>query len=181
MKCKRLRAPIRISTRRLLLKAPSLSDAQSVQDSWKLDGKRISMPEAIAQIEKILLNHERNAVGAFTHLCLAVVEKESGKYVGWCGLAHDEKAMSGPVIYCQLRKAYQGRGYGTEAATAVLDFGFRKLGLQQIDGNCPADNAAARRIMEKIGMRYLGFDPKGSHVFTLRIEEYRESFPTRSF
>ncbi|TIU06669.1 MAG: GNAT family N-acetyltransferase, partial [Mesorhizobium sp.] len=47
-----------------------------------------------------------------------------------------------------------GHGYATEAATAVLDFGFESLKLNQIVANAAVDNVASRRVMERIGMSH---------------------------
>lgn len=51
---------------------------------------------------------------------------------------------------------YQNHGYCTEAATALLDFGFRELGLNRIQATHFTDNPASGRVMEKIGMSYEG-------------------------
>ncbi len=49
-----------------------------------------------------------------------------------------------------------GRGYATEAAEASLAYGFDVVGLDEIVAVAYPDNAASRRVMEKIGMRYDG-------------------------
>lgn len=46
-----------------------------------------------------------------------------------------------------------GQGYATEAARAVLDLAFGKLGLHRMIATCDPRNAASYRIMEKLGMR----------------------------
>ena len=46
-----------------------------------------------------------------------------------------------------------GRGYASEAAAAVVDHTFRRLGVRRITAGCFADNAASVRILEKVGMR----------------------------
>jgi ribosomal-protein-alanine N-acetyltransferase len=51
---------------------------------------------------------------------------------------------------------YWGRGFATEAASAVLAFGFEKLALHRIHAHHFAGNMASRRVLEKIGMRHEG-------------------------
>ncbi len=51
---------------------------------------------------------------------------------------------------------YWGCGYATEAASAVVAFGFETLRLNRICAHCFAGNAASRRVLEKIGMRLEG-------------------------
>nr|WTA64521.1 GNAT family N-acetyltransferase [Micromonospora sp. NBC_00855] len=46
-----------------------------------------------------------------------------------------------------------GRGLATEAATALLDWGFAEVGLHRVYGRCHARNAASARMMTRLGMR----------------------------
>ena|SRR5688572_10733038 len=50
-----------------------------------------------------------------------------------------------------------GSGFATEAAEAVLRFGFDELGLHRIWATCRPDNAASYRVLEKIGMQREGY------------------------
>ncbi|WP_130860720.1 GNAT family N-acetyltransferase [Gracilibacillus phocaeensis] len=52
---------------------------------------------------------------------------------------------------------YHGKGYATEAAKAVLAFGFNQLHLHRIIATCQPENRPSYRVMEKIGMRREGF------------------------
>jgi RimJ/RimL family protein N-acetyltransferase len=45
-----------------------------------------------------------------------------------------------------------GQGYATEAARAILDFGFAELGLRRIYATCRPENVGSSRVLEKIGM-----------------------------
>jgi RimJ/RimL family protein N-acetyltransferase len=49
--------------------------------------------------------------------------------------------------------AYGGRGYATEAVTAVVAAAFEELGVRRITAGCFADNHASVRILEGLGMR----------------------------
>ena len=49
--------------------------------------------------------------------------------------------------------AYGGRGYATEAVTAMVAHAFGRLGVRRITAGCFADNLASVRILEKLGMR----------------------------
>lgn len=51
---------------------------------------------------------------------------------------------------------YYGCGYATEAAGALLRFGFEDLGLHRIVATCQPENHGSYRVMEKIGMRREG-------------------------
>jgi RimJ/RimL family protein N-acetyltransferase len=49
-----------------------------------------------------------------------------------------------------------GQGYATEAAVAILRYGFDHVRLHKISATCDPDNVASARILEKIGMRREG-------------------------
>lgn len=49
-----------------------------------------------------------------------------------------------------------GSGYATEAAQAVLRFGFEGPGLDRIWATCRPENLASVRVLERIGMQREG-------------------------
>jgi RimJ/RimL family protein N-acetyltransferase len=51
---------------------------------------------------------------------------------------------------------FQGQGYATEAAAAVMEFGFEKLHLHKIRVYHAADNPASGRTIAKLGFRFVG-------------------------
>ncbi len=56
---------------------------------------------------------------------------------------------------------YWGNGYGTEAELAILDYGFRELGLQRVSMICDSENIDSWRLMEKCGMGREGHEILG--------------------
>lgn len=51
---------------------------------------------------------------------------------------------------------YWGKGYTTEAAAAIVDYGFSEWQLNRIYASHITRNPASGRVMQKIGMRYEG-------------------------
>ena len=51
---------------------------------------------------------------------------------------------------------YYNRGFGSEAAYAILKFGFEQMNLHRIIATCQPENTPSYRVMEKIGMRREG-------------------------
>lgn len=49
-----------------------------------------------------------------------------------------------------------GQGYTTEAARAVVDFGFRVMNLNRIEAQCEPPNIGSARVLEKAGLTYEG-------------------------
>lgn len=88
----------------------------------------------------------------------AVIEKSSGELIGYCGLFHYPDINSRPEIEIgyRLARAFWGRGYATEAVTAVRDHAFASLGLTRLIALIDPANAASIRVVEKAGLRHEG-------------------------
>lgn len=78
---------------------------------------------------------------------------EGSKLIGSCGVRVNDFARQEGNIGYELNPEYWRRGYATEAAGAVMRFGFDQLRLHRIWAQCNADNRASVRVLEKLGMR----------------------------
>jgi RimJ/RimL family protein N-acetyltransferase len=77
---------------------------------------------------------------------------EGETFLGWASLrVEGDEAELG---YRLVRAAW-GRGYASEAARALVDLGFRDLGLRRIWAQTMAVNTGSRRVMEAAGLRYV--------------------------
>lgn len=56
----------------------------------------------------------------------------------------------------ELDPEHWGHGYATEAARAIVAFGFRELGLHRVAASCVADNIASVAVLERTGLRVEG-------------------------
>lgn len=168
-----------IESPRLILRTVTLADINHVALSWKLDAPPISPEDAEKTIRWMCDNHKQNTSNKLVHLCLAIIHKQDGEFIGWCGLDHRNKEQKHPVLFYLLKQAYWQKGFGTEAAYALIDFVFQHLDLEQIDSNTRLDNLASKRIMEKIGLRYLGINEEQGYCFTLTKDEYLEQRSTQ--
>ena len=81
---------------------------------------------------------------------LAVERTEDGRVIGLVGLIH-RGHRQGEVGWA-LAAEYRGQGYATEAAGALIDYGFASLGLHRIHADTNSDNVASLRVMERLGM-----------------------------
>jgi ribosomal-protein-alanine N-acetyltransferase len=87
---------------------------------------------------------------------LAVVLHGSHTVVGRCGLHITKADAREAMVWYTLQRALWGRGYIPEALRAVVDFGFRELGLHRIWAECDPANRPSYRVLEKIDMRREG-------------------------
>ncbi|NQX39230.1 GNAT family N-acetyltransferase [Pedobacter steynii] len=80
--------------------------------------------------------------------------------VGLIGLSNCSDKFKNAELWFKLAPEYWGKGYTTEAALALLEFGFRQLLLHRIEAGVATENAASIRVLEKIGMKREGLRRK---------------------
>ena len=85
----------------------------------------------------------------------ATLERDGGACVGMHLLNHIQGETLIQVGYL-LYPEYWGRGYATEMAVGLLEYGYRMLGLEQIVGIVDLPNLASQRVLEKAGLRRNG-------------------------
>lgn len=161
-----------IDTPRLILRTASMSDLDAVASSWRLDEEPLSRAEAKEKLDWMRVNHSANLPGQLAHLCLAIVDRETRTFIGWCGLDHLDRTQADPALFYLFKGDYWGRGLATEAAEALLTYAFSQLKLASLHGGAAADNLASKRVMEKLGLRYVGRSGDGGFEFVLTAEEF---------
>ncbi|MFD7416419.1 GNAT family N-acetyltransferase [Kitasatospora purpeofusca] len=84
----------------------------------------------------------------------AVEVRETGEFIGFAGLddIDYEAPFAGVEIGWRLARSAWGRGYATEAARAVLAFGFDTLELPEILAVTTATNLRSQAVMTRLGM-----------------------------
>ena len=85
---------------------------------------------------------------------LAIERKADGRVIGLLGLICQDYGQG--EMGWALGVEHRGQGYATEAARALMDYGFHSLGLHRIHADTSTDNCAAWRVMERLGMRCEG-------------------------
>jgi RimJ/RimL family protein N-acetyltransferase len=153
-------APVTIRTKRLLLRDLRSRDREAVHEYS-------SDPEVVQYmdwgpntdeddkefLERAMTVREENPRRDFT---LAIVLKDTRRLIGSCGIHESGPAdREGWIGYC-LSRQYWGRGFGTETAKALLDYGFNNLGLHRMFATCMPANTASAHVLEKTGMQLEG-------------------------
>jgi ribosomal-protein-alanine N-acetyltransferase len=145
-----------IETPRLLLRQFTPNDLDDLHriysdpdlSKFMPNEKPLPLEETKAAIRSITENWEQYHFGVW-----AVIYKKHEKLIGHCGLKFLENTLEVQIGYLLL-KSYWGRGLGTEAASAVLKYGFEIAKLQRIVAVAKPDNIASRRVLEKVGLEY---------------------------
>jgi predicted thioesterase/RimJ/RimL family protein N-acetyltransferase len=81
----------------------------------------------------------------------AIVERESNRVIGSCGIYPNEANYMADVGWI-LHMDYWKKGYGSEVAKELIRYGFEDLQLGRIQAPCAAINYGSYRIMENAGM-----------------------------
>jgi len=97
----------------------------------------------------------------------AIREKESDKVIGSISLEKDRRRedVNSMEMGYSLSKEYWGKGYMTEAAKAVMDYGFEKYGLVVMSICTSPLNRRSQRVIEKCGFKYEGLQRRGYHIY----------------
>jgi [ribosomal protein S5]-alanine N-acetyltransferase len=152
-----------IETDRLLLRPFQMADADDVQ---RLAGDRavadttlnIPHPYEDGLAERWISNH-RDWFEHREQAVFAITLRSNGTLIGTIGLRIDPADERAELGYW-IGKPYWNQGYCTEAARAILDFGFQQLGLNRIFAHHFARNPASGRVMQKLGMAHEGRLPQ---------------------
>ncbi|MGS4345777.1 GNAT family N-acetyltransferase [Myroides odoratus] len=84
----------------------------------------------------------------------AVILKDSGRFLGWCGLKFDAETQQTDIGFRFFEEDW-GKGYATESAQACLQVGFETFQLKEIVGRAMKANTASIRVLEKVGLHYV--------------------------
>lgn len=147
-----------IETERLLLRPLHIDDSEIIETlagDYEVAKTTLTIPHpypagsAIHFIEGVL-EAEKQGRSVF-----AITLKETKIFIGIMGINVTQAHRRGELAYW-VGKPFWGQGYGTEAAGAVMSFGFEQLMLNKIFAQAFTSNPGSWRIMEKIGLKYEG-------------------------
>jgi RimJ/RimL family protein N-acetyltransferase len=146
-----------IETARLMLRPWRADDLEELRrlfaDPDVRAGRHLPPERIIAMAGSSLRQWQRNGFGPW-----AVLDKDTGQWIGRMGLDelddwHDAHKIE---VGWELHHAWWGKGLASEAGLAALHFGFVEHQLERIISVTAPANAAARRVMEHIGLAYQG-------------------------
>jgi len=87
----------------------------------------------------------------------AIINSENEELIGNCGFMEiDNLNQTGEIGIFIGNKIYWNKGYGTEALTLLLDYGFKALNLHNVQLRVYSFNVRAIKSYEKIGFKTYG-------------------------
>ncbi len=159
-----------ITTQRLILRNICEEDADDIfayssspnvgpNAGWKPHESR---DETLEIMEAIFLS-QPNIFG--------IVLAENERMIGSIGLVNDPKRQNehAMMLGYALGEDHWGKGYMTEAANAVLCYGFEQLKLNLISAYCYPFNERSRKLLVKCGFVYEGTLKHAEQIYDGRI------------
>lgn len=145
-----------LETPRLILRHLVLDDLDALFALYNDSEIRKYFPDGVKNYEDTREELEWYLNGHPEHPRLglwATVQKETGKFIGRCGLLPWEidGRLETEVAYL-LDKNFWHQGLATEAATGILAYAFDTLNLLRIICLMHPDNIASQRVAQRIGM-----------------------------
>jgi RimJ/RimL family protein N-acetyltransferase len=148
-----------LQTERLTLRLPARSDIPALMPligarEVAATTLRIPHPYTEADAEDFIAGTQEELLNG-SGLRLGIIVRESDTLCGGVGLRVEPDHRRAELGYW-IGVPYWAKGYATEAAGAMLKYGFDTLQLHRIFASHFADNLASARVLRKIGMRHEG-------------------------
>ncbi len=146
---------LKLKTERLVLKPFCADDFEDVHAYGSVPANIRFMPWG-PNTEEDTRNFLREAEGKWKADPLMEYEfaitLKDGHVIGGCGI-YLNKERNTAMLGWILHRDFWHCGYMTEAANAMMKYGFETLKLHRIWASCNADNTASFHVMERLGMR----------------------------
>jgi RimJ/RimL family protein N-acetyltransferase len=149
-----------LTSRRLLLRQPRQEDAPEMarlagDPEISANTLEIPYPPNERMARDWISETDRKRDGRSDQVFM-ITDRRSGEIIGAIGLVGFTREHSRAKIGYWIGRPFWNRGYATEAVCAVLDYGFRVIGLHRIYAFSLTRNKASGRVIEKCGMRHEG-------------------------
>ena len=148
-----------IETERLLLEPVTRAHAEGIYDAIVASQKELLpwMPWAKDPTLEGVRDHATRSEGdwaAHARFHFALIERESGTVLGVAGLNADKVDV--PELHYWIRTDCSRRGLTTEACRAIIEWARRRLHARRLTLWAGTENAASRRVAEKLGFTHVG-------------------------
>ncbi len=148
-----------IETHRLCIRSFRQDDWQAVH-AYSTDPKVLQyIPGEFpseAQTRAVIRSWMYGQTDTPPHYDFAVTVRPDDFVIGWCCLQVSSGDPRISELMYVLNRNFWKHGYATEAAHAVVDYGFSKLQLHRIYATCRPENVGSWHVLEKLGMQREG-------------------------
>jgi len=148
-----------LDTERLILRPPREADAERIAEianDMRVVRGTLHFPFPYTPDDALaFITRSRENRAKADSLAFSIERRADALLIGGVGLVFQATHERAELGYW-LGVDYFNRGYATEAASALLGFGFGVLKLTRIYASHYASNPASGRVMQKLGMTYEG-------------------------
>ena len=140
-----------ISTQRLVLRSLKPSDSERIAalaGVWDVASMTGRIPYPYSQADAL------NWVTGVADGEMVFGIDHAGELIGICGYSREGNRVA--VLGYWIGQPYWRRGFVTEAARALIDYGFTKGGIKRFIARHFNENDASARVLRKIGFRTSG-------------------------
>jgi RimJ/RimL family protein N-acetyltransferase len=144
-----------LETERLILRRPTLADVKAIA--------RLANDRRVAENTR-RLPHPYSPEHAVEFIRATASDNSHAVFlietnfapIGMVGI--DWRQPDAPELGYWLGVEHWGRGFGTEAARAVIDFSFEEFEVEQLISGARVSNPSSRNILEKCGFQWSGVE-----------------------
>ena len=152
----KMKPPEIIRTPRLTLRRPEIPDAEAIFKTYAQDRDVTQFlpwrPHRNIEETRACVQSRVDAWQEGTDFTWAIILSD-GRLIG--GISIRVREFTADVGYVIARQ-YWGKGYGTEALRALIEWVMQQPGLFRVWAVCDVENIASARVMEKVGMKREG-------------------------
>lgn len=146
----------RLETNRLLLRPVKNTDVKALygyRSDKILNQYQGWIPEKMSDATEFISRQAPNWNLPDTWFQLSIIEQSSGEMIGDIGIHFIDQEDKQVELGCTLAKENQGKGYATEALSAVINFLFVEMNKHRIIGSVDPRNLSSIAMLDRLGFR----------------------------
>lgn len=154
MNIKELTFPKQLKSNRLILRPIKKGDESdlmeiysdeksSLLDDWK--------PWNSIEQASVLINNSAKNYKNKECLHFGIIEKDTNKLIGCCGLFEFDDWNRKCMIFYQINRAHWNKGFATEAIEPIVKFAFEKIKINRVEAYITPGNIASELVLKKNG------------------------------
>jgi len=113
----------------------------------------MSLEEYTRLFKWLISSYDTSFDGDFKY-SFNVILKETGAHIGWVGVGGLDIDHSIKEVFWLIGKEHWSHGYASEAASALLDYVFSVIGLDEVVAISKPENIASKKVIEHIGLNF---------------------------
>jgi len=168
---------VNLKTDRLSLRLVEQSDLEVIHNLHSIPEvdkyNTLGIPKDIEQTKAIVdvsvSDNEQLEIRRYTFMMETI---DHNQFVGLIALNLGSDKYKSAEVWFKLHPDHWSKGFGTEALSAILDFGFEELKLHRIEAGCAVENIGSVRLLEKAGMTREGNKRKALPLKTGWTDNY---------